>query len=86
VTNFREGLQVRTVATDLYSNRYFTPPIVDVAEDGSFEIKFVRPGETVVQISPFWLYPGDAPDGASVVVQVEPGEVVKDVALDAVEE
>ncbi len=84
VTNFRKGLKVQAVAGDLKSNRYYTPT-ADVAEDGSFEIKFVRPGETYVQASPFWLYPKDAPEGTSVVVQVKAGEVVEDVVLDAAE-
>ena len=85
VTNFRKGLKVQAVAADLKSNRYYTPT-ADVGEDGSFEIKFVRPGETYVQASPFWLYPKDAPEGTSVIVDVKAGEVVEDVDLDAVEE
>ena len=84
VTNFRKGLKVQAAPADLLSNRYYVPT-ADVDEDGSFEIKFVRPGETFVQVSPFWLHAKDAPDGSSAKVDVEAEKAVEGISLDAVE-
>ena len=46
--------EVRASAADRLENRYYDPS-VKTAADGTFELKFIRPGEQFIQIAPFWL-------------------------------
>ena len=72
--------EVRAHAADLRENRYYDPT-VKVKDDGSFELKFIRPGKNYIQVSPFWLKAADGPSGTSVAVDLKPGEVLEDVEL-----
>jgi outer membrane protein assembly factor BamB/beta-lactamase regulating signal transducer with metallopeptidase domain len=69
----RQKVQVRAQATDMRGNRYYDPT-TDVAADGSFEIQGIRPGEHMIQVSPFWLHGAHAPPGTSVTVTLNEGE------------
>jgi beta-lactamase regulating signal transducer with metallopeptidase domain len=73
------GREVRAHAKDLLENRYYDPS-VRTKEDGSFELKFVRPGEHWIQVEPFYLSAGQAPAG-SIIVTLEEGQVLEDVEL-----
>ncbi len=73
------GLDVRAHAFDTRENRYYDPT-TKTAADGTFELKFVRPGKHYVQVEPFWLRAAEAPAG-SQMVQVEAGQVLEGVEL-----
>ena len=68
------------MTTDGRDNRYYVPT-TETAEDGTFELGHVRPGETLVQVAPFWLDPTDAPPGTSRTVPAAAGEAVEGVEL-----
>jgi protocatechuate 3,4-dioxygenase beta subunit len=72
---------VRAHAFDMLENRYYDPT-TQTKEDGTFELKFVRPGKHFVQVEPFWLAAESAPHG-SKVVEVKAGEVLEGVELEA---
>ena len=72
--------KLRAHAADLRENRYYDPT-VKVREDGSFELKFIRPGKHYIQVDPFWLAAVDNPKGTSVVVDLKPDEVVDGIEL-----
>jgi Carboxypeptidase regulatory-like domain len=72
--------EVRAQAADLRENRYYDPT-VKVRNDGSFELKFVRPGKQYIQVSPFWLRAGDANGSSSVVIDLKPGEIREGIEL-----
>ncbi len=72
--------KVRAHAADLRGNRYYDPT-VKVREDGSFELKFIRPGKHYIQVAPFWLRASGAPDQTSVVVELEPDQVLEGIEL-----
>jgi hypothetical protein len=76
------GIEVRTHAFDKLENRYYDPT-TKTKEDGTFELKFVRPGKHHLQASPFWLDAANAPNG-SQIVELKPGEILKDVELTTV--
>ncbi|MDR3619077.1 MAG: carboxypeptidase regulatory-like domain-containing protein [Paludisphaera borealis] len=59
-----EGRDVRASAADRLENRYYDPT-VKTASDGTYELKFIRPGEQFIQVSPFWLDARQAPEGTS---------------------
>jgi protocatechuate 3,4-dioxygenase beta subunit len=67
------GREVRASAADRWENRYYDPTVTTVA-DGSYELKFVRPGEQFIQVAPFWLDARQAPEGTSRTVTLAPGE------------
>ena len=52
--------------------------------DGTFELKYVRPGELFVQVAPFSRDPSQAPSGTSRLLGVEAGETVTGVELKAI--
>ena len=60
-----------------------TEPTVNVAKDGSFELRFIRPGKKVIQLSPFM--PPDSPAGfrnrTSVTVELEEDEIREGIEL-----
>ena len=68
--------EVRAAASDLRDNRYYDPTTRTRA-DGSFELKFIRPGKNHVQIAPFWLHPEQAPAGSNQDVELEEGKTVE---------
>lgn len=78
------GLEVRAHAKDLLGNRCYDPT-TKVEEDGTFELKYIRPGASYIQVGPFYLNTAGAQAGRTVILELEPGEVVEDVELDASE-
>jgi len=68
--------EVRAAAADLRDNRYYDPTSRTHA-DGSFEIKFIRPGKHHVQVAPFWLHPGEAPAGTNQDVELAEGQTLE---------
>lgn len=74
------GREVRTHAVDRRENRYYDPTTRTNA-DGTFELKFIRPGERYVQVEPFWLDAAAAPEGTTAFVELAPGEVVENIEL-----
>ena len=44
---------------DRLENRYYDPTVTTAA-DGTYELKFIRPGEHFIQVAPFWAA-GQAP-------------------------
>jgi protocatechuate 3,4-dioxygenase beta subunit len=67
------GREVRASAADRLENRYYDPT-VKTAADGTFELKFVRPGEQFIQVAPFWLDARQGPGGSSQMVALEPDQ------------
>lgn len=65
--------EVRASAADLHENRYYDPTTRTRA-DGTFELRFVRPGEQHIQVAPFWFSAVEAPEGTSQTVVLAPGE------------
>lgn len=75
-----EGKEVRAVNTDMLDNRYYVPT-AKTQKDGTFEIRCVRPGETMVQVEPFWLDPRQAPDASNKIVDVKEGGTIEGIEL-----
>ncbi len=67
------GREVRSSAADRLENRYYDPT-VSTAADGSYELKFIRPGEQFIQVAPFWLDAKHAPEGTNQTLMLKPGE------------
>jgi protocatechuate 3,4-dioxygenase beta subunit len=65
--------EVRASAADRMENRYYDPTVT-TADDGSYELKFIRGGEQFIQVAPFWIDGRQAPDGTSRTVNLAPGE------------
>lgn len=63
--------EVTAQAADLRENRYYDPT-VKVKEDGSFELKFIRPGRQRIQLKP---------RGTVVEVDLKEGQVLEGVEL-----
>ncbi len=78
------GRDVRAHAFDKRENRYYDPT-TQTREDGTFELKFIRPGKHYVQVEPFWLTAEDAPQG-SKLVELKAGEVLEGIELHAAPE
>ncbi|XZE53859.1 M56 family metallopeptidase [Planctomycetaceae bacterium SH139] len=74
------GREVRAHAEDLLENRYYDPT-TRVAEDGTFELKFIRPGVHHIQVEPFYLNAAEAPPGSTMLLDLQPGEVKQGVEL-----
>ncbi len=68
------GREVRASAADRLENRYYDPTTTTTA-DGSFTLKYVRPGDQWVQVAPFWLDARSAPRGTSKTVALAPDQV-----------
>jgi hypothetical protein len=79
------GREVRAHAADGLENRYYDP-VTTTRADGTFELRFVRPAEQMLQAAPFWLRGADAPAGTSRTLALKPGEEVGDIVLVAAEE
>lgn len=65
--------EVRASAADRLENRYYDPT-VQTSADGTYELKFIRPAEHFVQVSPFWLDARQAPEGTSRTLTLSPDE------------
>ncbi len=65
--------EVRASAADQLENRYYDPTTTTRA-DGTYELKFIRPGEQFIQVDPFWLDARQAPEGTSHTLKLRPGE------------
>lgn len=76
--------EVRASAADKLENRYYDPTTT-TKEDGSFELRFIRPGENYIQVAPFFLTAEHAPPKTTQKLQLNAGETVENVQLVAVE-
>lgn len=77
--------EVRAHAADKRENRYYDPTVT-TREDGTFELRFVRPSEQFVQAAPFWLTAEEAPPAGTKKLRLEAGQVVEGVVLTASDE
>jgi hypothetical protein len=80
-----EGREVRAEPTARDENRYYDPT-TKTGPNGTFTLKFVRPGEHFIQVAPFWLDARQAPEGSSRTVTVAAGQTVADIELKAAPE
>jgi beta-lactamase regulating signal transducer with metallopeptidase domain/protocatechuate 3,4-dioxygenase beta subunit len=76
--------EVRAHAADKLENRYYDPTTA-TKEDGTFELRFIRPGEQYIQVAPFWFHAEQAPAKTTRKLQLKEGQTVEDVQLVAVE-
>jgi beta-lactamase regulating signal transducer with metallopeptidase domain len=72
--------EVRAHAADKCENRYYDPT-TRTKEDGTFELRFVRPGEHHIQAAPFWLDAEQAPGKSTRKLTLKEGETVEKVEL-----
>jgi hypothetical protein len=72
--------EVRAHAVDKQENRYYDPTTT-TKEDGTFELRFVRPGEHYIQAAPFWLTAEEAPSNSTRRVRLAAGETVEAIEL-----
>jgi protocatechuate 3,4-dioxygenase beta subunit len=72
--------EVRAHAADKRENRYYDPTTTTRA-DGSFELRFVRPGEHYIQAAPFWLTAEEAPPRSTKKLSLKAGETVAGIEL-----
>jgi hypothetical protein len=72
--------EVRAHAVDKLENRYYDPTTT-TKEDGTFELRFVRPGEHYIQAAPFWLTAEEAPGNSTRRLRLTAGETVEAIAL-----
>jgi beta-lactamase regulating signal transducer with metallopeptidase domain/protocatechuate 3,4-dioxygenase beta subunit len=77
--------EVRASAADKWENRYYDPTTT-TKEDGTFELRFIRPGEQYIQVAPFWLLAEHAPGKTTQKLQLKAGQIVENVQLTAVEQ
>lgn len=73
-------VEVRAMMTDGRDNRYYVPT-TKTDKDGNYELKFIRPGEAMIQCEPFWLDPNQAPSGSTQTVDLKAGETNENVDL-----
>jgi hypothetical protein len=79
------GREVRASAADKQENRYYDPTTKTRA-DGTFELRFIRPGAQHIQVAPFWLYAESAPTESSRTVTLAEGETKTGIELTAAPE
>ncbi len=75
------GREVRAHAADRLEETHYLNPSTKTKADGTFELKFVRPAEQLIQVAPFWLYGKDAPPYTSRKLTLKEGQVVENVTL-----
>ncbi len=78
------GRDVWAHAADLLENHDFDP-ITKTKEDGTFELKFVRPAEQHIQAYPLLIYGKDPPKSSTTTLTLKEGQVVENVKLITVE-
>jgi protocatechuate 3,4-dioxygenase beta subunit len=66
--------EVRASAADRLENRYYDPTVT-TADNGSYELRFIRPGEHFIQVAPFWLDARQAAEETSRMLTLTPGEL-----------
>lgn len=67
------GREVRARAADRRENRY-SEPAVKTGADGTYELKFIRPGEQAIQATRLLFEPSRTPDGISHTLALAAGE------------
>jgi beta-lactamase regulating signal transducer with metallopeptidase domain/protocatechuate 3,4-dioxygenase beta subunit len=72
--------EVRAHAADKLENRYYDPTTT-TKQDGTFELRFIRPGEHFIQAAPFWLTAEEAPDKSTRKLRLAAGETVEGIEL-----
>jgi hypothetical protein len=72
--------EVRAHAADKLENRYYDPTTT-TKEDGTFELRFIRPGEHYIQAAPFWLTAEEAPATSTQRLRLAEGETVEGIEL-----
>jgi hypothetical protein len=72
--------EIRAHAADKLENRYYDPTTT-TKEDGSFELRFIRPGEHFIQAAPFWLSADGAPPNSTRRLRLAADETVDGVVL-----
>ncbi|MHB1562283.1 MAG: carboxypeptidase regulatory-like domain-containing protein, partial [Isosphaeraceae bacterium] len=72
------GRQVRASSADRLENRYYDPTTT-TRPDGTYELKFIRPGQQFVQVAPFWLDARQAPEWSSRTLNLRAGEAAEGV-------
>ena len=75
-----KGIKVGSQATDLLVNRYYDPETRTKA-DGSFELKFIRPGEHTIRAEPFHFRAQDGRPGSWWIVNLKEGETSEGIEL-----
>ena len=72
--------EVRAQAADKLENRYYDPT-TQTKPDGTFTLRFVRPGEQFIQAAPFWGRAEQAPAASTQRLTVAAGQTLTDVQL-----
>ncbi|MBV9122285.1 MAG: carboxypeptidase regulatory-like domain-containing protein, partial [Planctomycetes bacterium] len=72
--------EVRASAADKLENRYYDPTMT-TAKDGSFELRFIRPGDQFIQAAPFWLKAEEAPASSTKRMRLIAGQTVEGIQL-----
>jgi hypothetical protein len=72
--------EVRAHAADKLENRYYDPT-TQTREDGTFELRFIRPGDQFIQAAPFYLNAEDAPPDSTRRLRLKAGDTVDGVKL-----
>jgi hypothetical protein len=72
--------EVKAQAADGLENRYYDPTTT-TREDGTFELKYVRPGEQKIQLGLNWVNGMPLPRGKTQTLKLKEGEVVENVVL-----
>ena len=76
------GREVRAASSDKLENRYYFPT-TRTKQDGSFDLRHVRPGKQLIQVAPFWLDPKEAPQGSSAEIEAAPEYAKSGIVLTA---
>jgi protocatechuate 3,4-dioxygenase beta subunit len=72
--------EVRAHAADKLENRYYDPT-TQTREDGTFELRFIRPGDQFIQAAPFYLDAEQVPPESMRRLRLKAGETVEGVVL-----
>jgi len=72
--------EVRAHAADELENRYYDPT-TQTREDGTFELRFIRPGDQLIQAAPFYLDAEQAPPDSTRRLHLKAGATVEGVEL-----
>lgn len=72
--------EVRTHDFYRQENRYYDPT-TRTLPDGTFELKFVRPGKHYLQVAPFYLNANDASQG-SMIIDVKAKEILTGIQME----